>query len=100
MENVPLSPSLSHNFSTLLCCPLTFLGTIHPVSQIQQGGVFQQSSNKLKKENYVFLVVIGPSLNIIIEVLMYNLVDWLKVFLWPQLEFRRYLILDVSFGMI
>lgn len=53
-ENVPLSLSLFHNFSTLLCCPLTFIGTIHPVSQIQQGGVFQQSSNKSKKENCAF----------------------------------------------
>lgn len=44
-----LLPS-SHSSSTLLCCPLTFIGTVHPVSQIQRGGVFQQSSNKLKKE--------------------------------------------------
>lgn len=55
MENVPLSPSLSHNFSLLSSVVLfTFIGTIHPVSQIQQGGVFQQSSNKLKKEIDVF----------------------------------------------
>lgn len=49
---------ISHS-STLLCCPLTFIGTVHPVSQIQQGGVFQQSSNKLKKENEVFFFFSG-----------------------------------------
>lgn len=42
------------HFSTLLCCPLTFIGTVHPVSQIQQGDVFQQSSNKFKKKNRLF----------------------------------------------
>lgn len=60
MGNVPLSPSLPHNFSALLCCPLTFIGTLHPVSQIQQGGVFQQSSNKPRKENCAVLLVTGP----------------------------------------
>lgn len=49
ITHVPLSPSLSH-FSTLPRCPLTFIGTVHPVSQNQQGGVFQQSSNKSKKK--------------------------------------------------
>lgn len=54
MENVPLSPPSPSHFSTLLCCPLTFIGTVHPVSQIQQGDVFQQSSNKLKKKMHFF----------------------------------------------
>ena len=71
MEKCPtVSFPLSQLLSTLFCCSLTFIGTIHPVSQIQQGGVFQQSSNKLKKEIDAFLVVIGPTLSIIITVLI------------------------------
>lgn len=55
-------PTVSFPPSQLLHSSLLssyFIGTLHPVSQIQQGGVFQQSSNKLKKENDA-LIVIGP----------------------------------------